>query len=90
MVMVIFSLFAPSVLPLLPMDTDGVVAIEIIEEENKQESKKELEEKDVFFESELVSSDFYQEFDDALASYYKLNSSDHAMEIPIPPPEHLG
>ena len=90
MVLVIFSLFTPSVVPLLQWDNDFAVVVEILEEEPKKETKKELEQKDVFFESLAVTSNFHIAEQMAIASYYRLNTSDFSKEIPLPPPEYLG
>ena len=90
--MVIFSLFAPSVMPLLETAHTDIVVIDLTEEESKKESKKEnkkeLEEKEVYIE------DLY-DFENSLlalqlreASFYKDGSSQFHEEINLPPPEH--
>ena len=87
MVLVIFSLFAPSIVPLLQWDNDIVVATEIMEEESKKETKKEIEENDVFFESLSGFSNFGINPEEVRTSYQMVNASDYAAEILIPPPE---
>jgi len=87
MVMVIFSLFAPSIVPLLQWDNDMVAATEIIEEESKKETKKEIEENDVFCESLSGFSDFGFNLEEVGISYQMVDASDYAAEILIPPPE---
>ena len=84
---VIFSLFAPSVIPLLDCENDAIVLIDFTEEESKKENKKELEEKDVFFQDLNPNKD--ESGNDIAASnfYYLLKSSDFKHNIVLPPPE---
>lgn len=86
--LVICSLFAPSILPILSADKDKVVAIDMNEEENKKETQKELDEKDIFFDVELhpVNSKVY--LSSVLVTFYAEGESEHSNEILLPPPEY--
>lgn len=89
--MVIFSLFAPSVLHLIVEESELITVIDTTEEENKKENKKEnnkeLEEKDVFMQDLENFESIYNGIQFAKASNYLDGSCQHHSEIFLPPPE---
>jgi hypothetical protein len=92
MALVIFSLFAPAVIPLVVDDISQIAIIEINEEENKENKKQqnnsELEEKQVFFEDLENHENKLLGIQIARASHYLDGSNQYHPEIILPPPEH--
>lgn len=85
--MLLVALLAPVVLPYLDRAQDGMEQIDLTEKEGKEEHKKELEEKKLFFQ-DLVSDPSWAlvvnslESNHALLSYQQIHH-----EIVLPPPE---
>ncbi len=90
--MVIFSLFAPSVIPFIERNHMDIVVLDLIEEENKKENKKEnkteMDEKDVFFEDIVQFNDFLVGLRFQTEIHYVNSSSEFHNKIHLPPPEH--
>ncbi|WP_139063734.1 hypothetical protein [Flagellimonas eckloniae] len=91
-IMLIFSILAPSVLPLLDKDYDMFVFLDNSEEEKskEKESEKKFDEKDMFYTNSLVSNcDYFQNQSQNYAIYINF-SSDFKADILLPPPRKLA
>lgn len=90
--LVISSLFAPAIIPLVVDDISQIAIIEINEEENKENKKQqnnsELEEKKVYFEDLDTQENILLGIQMARASHYLDGSNQFHPEIFLPPPEH--
>ncbi len=85
---VAFSLLAPAIVPLLKVDGETIVWIDITEDESKKESKKEIEEKEVYFQ-DLTGFDSDDALDESLWNHaYFALWLEGSTEIILPPPEH--
>ncbi|MBX2826581.1 MAG: hypothetical protein KTR22_00355 [Flavobacteriaceae bacterium] len=86
--LVVLSLLVPSVAPFLECDSELIISMEISDDESKKEHKKELDEKEVFFQ-ELTNNDSFDDhptvklFGHYLESHFQVDQ-----EIFLPPPEH--
>ena len=85
--MLTLSILAPAMVDVLLLD----VTIEMVEnsgdEESKKESKKEIEEKQFFYEN-LALASLLKFSDQDLRNHYYLNARYlAASEIPLPPPK---
>jgi hypothetical protein len=91
MLLVIFSLFAPSVLPLIEDSNIEIALIDFNEEENKKDNKKEnkteMDEKDVFFENIVQFNNRHVGHRLQADSHYLNSSSEFHDKIHLPPPE---
>lgn len=89
--MLIFSILAPSLIPLLDNDYDIVVLIDNNEEEKskEKESEKKFDEKNLFLNS-FASSDsmFFQNLNQG-CNRYLFSNSDFKADILLPPPRKL-
>jgi|GEM_PF-1835606 len=91
-VLVIFSLFAPAVIPFIEDDRVDLIVLNPIEEENKQDNKlknlKDLEEKQVFFERFNGMESEFLSLQQNLDRHYLDDFSEFHIQINNPPPEH--
>jgi hypothetical protein len=91
-ILVIFSLFAPAVIPFIEDDRVDLIVLNPIEEENKQENKlknlKDLEEKQVFFERSNGIESAFLSLQQNLDLHYLEDISEFHSQINYPPPEH--
>jgi hypothetical protein len=92
MILVIFSLFAPSVIPFVENDCADIVMIDLNEEdnqkENKKENKSEIDEKDVFFKDLVHFNNLIMGLGLRTENHYLNGSSQFHQKIHLPPPEH--
>lgn len=89
-IMLIFSILAPSVVPLLEKDYDIFVLLDNSEDEKSKdkESEKKFDEKDMFLSNSLVSNcDFFQNQVQNYTTYVSFNS-DFKADILLPPPRN--
>jgi hypothetical protein len=83
------SILGPSFLALIDSHSDIEVALELGEEENKKESKKELDEKKTFFESYSMSI-IAKKCNLRLRNNYFLHHyGNHIIDVQSPPPEQF-
>lgn len=85
--MVVFSLLAPSVLPFVNSSEETLMLIDFSEDEQKKEQKKDLEEKEVYFESTNVGDNFDSNESGKMLFGYKETQVEVLTEILLPPPE---
>lgn len=88
-VLVIFSLLAPAVLPLIEGVDSIFMVVEINEENQKKESKKELSEKDFFVPGSHLPTTSQFTGSSAENFAYLEKHLTVATEIDLPPPEVL-
>lgn len=90
-IMLIFSILAPSLIPLLDNDYDIVVLIDNNEEEKskEKESEKKFDEKDLFLNSFASSDSMFFQKTNQDCNRYLFSNSDFKAEILLPPPRKL-
>ncbi|UII81770.1 hypothetical protein [Flagellimonas sp. CMM7] len=90
-IMLIFSILAPSLTPLLGDDYDIAVLIDVNEEEkNKEkESEKKFDEKNLFLNSFASSDSMFFQNPIQSSNRYLFSNSDFKAEILLPPPRKL-
>ncbi|MCH9661673.1 MAG: hypothetical protein K0U54_12280 [Bacteroidetes bacterium] len=87
--MVVFSLLVPSVLPFINYSEETLMLIDFSEDEQKKEQKKDLEEKEVFFESAGLDNNL-DGIDSGKSLFgYKETQVEVITEIILPPPEFI-
>lgn len=84
------SIVTPSVVTLCNDHFDIEVSSDLGENDTEKENKKELEEKDTFFENFVFPQLTILEEQDAQHSAYSSWQSAHSIEIQLPPPKRLG
>ncbi|NND62367.1 MAG: hypothetical protein HKN48_04145 [Flavobacteriaceae bacterium] len=84
---VAFSLLAPAVVPLIKANDDTFVLIDFSEEESKKETKKEIEEKQVYFHDLGGLNSSSSTKDQTLNYAYFIVWHEGSSEIFLPPPE---
>lgn len=88
--MLVISILAPSIEALCTSDYDTVVVMDINEEENnQQESKKDIDEKELFFSNYLFVDYFSQLKNETKNIPFLVSFIDYSLEIVLPPPEYL-
>ncbi len=85
-----FSVLLPSVFNLLEANTDTIVLIDFNEEDNQKKCKKDIEEKNFLFYSELYISESFGIIQTGLFNYYQEGFSSFTSKILLPPPELNG
>ncbi|MEO9512259.1 MAG: hypothetical protein ABJN84_06155 [Flavobacteriaceae bacterium] len=87
--MLIFSILAPSIAPLLDKDYDTFVFLDSNEEEknNEKESEKNFDEKNLFLNYVLVTKRFFVQNKTLENVGYLFFNSDSKAEIFLPPPK---
>lgn len=88
----IFSVLAPSIMPLMDKDSAIVILMDNNEEEksNEKESEKKFSEKDLFLNHFAVNGSFFIQSNESEDTGYLFLISDFKAEILLPPPENLG
>ncbi|MEL6810722.1 MAG: hypothetical protein AAFP76_05260 [Bacteroidota bacterium] len=86
-VLVVLSLFVPAVIPFIEVNEDAIVLLDITEEEQKKESKKELEEKVVYFQDLLNTFGSIDASEKKNSFHYSESLLEIHSEIHLPPPE---
>ncbi len=89
--MLIFSILAPSLAPLIDEEFDIAVLVDSGEDEkNKEkESEKKFDEKNLFLDDSSSSNSLYLLNQDQGFSRYVFSNSDFKAEILLPPPREL-
>lgn len=90
MIMILVALLAPVVLPYVDQAQDGMEQIDLTEKEGKEEHKKELEEKKLFFEQLIANPSQFSELQALADGRVLLSYQQIHHEIVLPPPEHIG
>ncbi|MEM9647097.1 MAG: hypothetical protein AAF969_01355 [Bacteroidota bacterium] len=87
--MLIFSILAPSVVPLVDKDCAVAVLLDTNEEEKskEKESEKKFNEKDLFLNQYAVNGSVFIQFQESETIEYLLLNSDFQGEIVLPPPQ---
>jgi len=90
-VMLIFSILAPSLIPLLDNDYDIIVLMDNNEEEKskEKESEKKFDEKNLFLSSFTSSDSMFFQNPNQGCNRYLFSNSDFKVEILLPPPRKL-
>lgn len=86
--MLSLSILGPSFIVLIDNQADIEVALELGEDENKKETKKELDEKDTFFElyrTTAIAKKSHVSFQNTHAVHLY---GSHIIDVQSPPPEH--
>ncbi|GAB5400116.1 MAG: hypothetical protein Aureis2KO_17010 [Aureisphaera sp.] len=87
-ILVVVSILVPSVLPFMDCDSDILISFDISEDESKKKHKKELDEKEVFFQDLVQNSNFDEYLSYQLFKHYLESQIEVHQEILLPPPEH--
>lgn len=87
--MLSFSILAPSVIGLFSHDAEIVVFMDVSEKE--KEGKTEIDQEKKILQDMNAHGDLAYVVQKKTASNYYLDShSNHAMDILVPPPEHIA
>lgn len=84
-----FSIVAPSVVSLWNDHYDIEISTDLGEEDTKKESKKELEEKDTFLEVFVTPELAIIEYSRLYNNAYQLDKYSFTADITVPPPQEL-
>ena len=84
----VVSILVPSVLPFLEYDNDILITMDLTDEESKKEHKKELNEKEVFFQEVSDNVSLEELSSHKLFNHYLASLIEVPQEIFLPPPEH--
>lgn len=89
--LLIFSILAPSILPLVIKDCPIAILLDTSDEEKKKdkESEKKMGEKDLFYNSNALAQSFFDQNSKAEETGHPSMHSDVMAEILLPPPEKL-
>ncbi len=88
--MLVFSILAPSVLVIVESEDGMVTVCDHTEEENKKENKKELDEKDIFFQIDNAISAFSGNQEITRPPSYLNSYNSLQQKIILPPPEAVA
>ena len=85
----VLAILAPSIITLVGASGDKILVMDFTEEENKKEEKKEISEKDFFFNRDFISppSDYNETI--TVSSLCFVGDYSHSIDIFLPPPEYL-
>jgi len=87
--MLSISILGPSFVVLIDNQVDIEVALDLGEDENKKETKKELDEKDTFFQV-YATSVIVKKCHLSLQNNHTLHQyRNHIIDVQSPPPKHL-
>ena len=84
------AIIAPSIITLMKFDNDTALYIDFNEEENKKEEKKEINEKDVFFNTWSNHTHTTTSTSSNFISTYIEGCYTNSLEIFLRPPRHIG
>ncbi len=89
--MLIFSILAPSIIPLLDKECAVAVLLDTNNDEEKKEkeSEKKFGEKDLFAGPFDMNNGFFFQLTEIENTEYLLFNTDYKAEIVLPPPEKL-
>ncbi len=88
--MLIFSILAPSVIPLLDKDCPVAVLLDTNEEEKKEkDSEKKFGEKNLFTGPFDTNNGLFFQLTEVESTEYLLFNTDFKVEIILPPPKKL-
>ncbi len=90
-IMLIFSILAPSLIPLMDKEFDIAVLVDANEEEKskEKESEKKFDEKNLFLDDSSSSNSLYLLNSGQDFSRYVFSNSDFKAEILLPPPQEF-
>lgn len=84
----LFAIFAPPIISLMNNDGKTIITINLNEEEQSEQGKKNVAEKKIVYDN----TNFYflaQLRNHSLNDFYLLANFDHTLEIILPPPEPI-
>ncbi|WP_350289685.1 hypothetical protein [uncultured Croceitalea sp.] len=89
-IMLVISILAPSIEALCNSNHDNVLVMDLNEEENnKKESEKKFDQKELFFSNYSERTTLFITQEIANSQTQLLSSSDFSAEIVLPPPQRL-
>ncbi|SDL64402.1 hypothetical protein [Kriegella aquimaris] len=84
----LFAIFAPPIISLLNSDGSTIITVNLNEEEQPEQGKKNIAEKKIVYDNTNYS--FLAQLKNSTSSdFYLLANFDHTLEIILPPPESL-
>ncbi|WP_394748276.1 hypothetical protein [Spongiimicrobium salis] len=86
--LLITAIMAPSVVTILDLDCKSWSVIDLNDDENKQENKKELNEKDVFFYILESGISAFPPLKTSSNPFYIEKGYSHVRDIFLPPPKY--
>ncbi len=84
----LFAIFAPPVISLMNNDGNTIITVNLNEEEQPEQGKKNVAEKKIVYDNTNFSF-LAQLRNHSLSDFYLLANFDHTLEIILPPPESL-
>jgi len=89
--MLVISILAPSVEALCNSNHDNALVMDLNEEENnKKESEKKFDQKELFFSTYIEKTALFITQEITNSQTKLLSNSDFSAEIVLPPPERLA
>ncbi|MGB5361518.1 hypothetical protein [Eudoraea sp.] len=85
----LFAVFAPSVITLIHNDDSIFISVNLNEEEQQEQGKKDGSEEKTLLEYSIAQIHISPQERLLLSDQLEIIISSHAIEIPIPPPEFL-
>ena len=86
----LFAIFAPPIISVLGEDGTSIITLNLNEEEQQEQGKKTLDEKQVVVRTSTSLLVLSRLQNTHLYDFYLLGNSDHSSEIVLPPPEQYS
>jgi len=86
----LFAVFAPSIVSLVNTEDGIFISVNLNEEKNQEEGKKDDSEEKTLLEYWLTQMHISPLERTFLSDQLEIIISSHAIEIPLPPPEYLA
>lgn len=83
----LFAVFAPSIISLVNNDDGIFISLNLSEEEQQEQCKKDDNEEKILLDKWLAHIQFFQKERIHFSHILQINFSSHSIEIPLPPPE---